>query len=139
MLRAILHATHLSVFLFILFRTHLLPLHTHTPLDLLRGDVTVEEQSPSLLRQSLLHEVQVLVFRGVCLMPQMDSKALQERQKQQMARGLPKQKPIPGVKQVIVVASGKGGVGKSTTAVNLALGLMANDMVRNLLYHYIFY
>ncbi|XP_070776132.1 iron-sulfur cluster transfer protein NUBPL isoform X2 [Enoplosus armatus] len=56
-----------------------------------------------------------------------DSKALQERQKQQMARGLPKQKPITGVKQVIVVASGKGGVGKSTTSVNLALGLMAND------------
>lgn len=45
-----------------------------------------------------------------------DSKALQERQKQQMAKGLPKQKPIAGVKQVIVVASGKGGVGKSTTA-----------------------
>lgn len=46
----------------------------------------------------------------------MDSKVLQERQKQQMAKGLPKQKPIAGVKQVIVVASGKGGVGKSTTA-----------------------
>lgn len=45
-----------------------------------------------------------------------DSKVLQERQKQHMARGLPKQKPIAGVKQVIVVASGKGGVGKSTTA-----------------------
>ncbi|XP_038400371.1 iron-sulfur protein NUBPL isoform X9 [Canis lupus familiaris] len=44
-----------------------------------------------------------------------------------MSRGLPKQKPIEGVKQVIVVASGKGGVGKSTTAVNLALGLAAND------------
>lgn len=45
------------------------------------------------------------------------------RQAEMMARGLPKQAPLPGVKDIVVVASGKGGVGKSTTSGIFLLGI----------------
>ncbi len=38
-------------------------------------------------------------------------------------RGIPTQKAIPGVKNVVAIASGKGGVGKSTVSANIACAL----------------
>jgi ATP-binding protein involved in chromosome partitioning len=51
---------------------------------------------------------------------------------QSAAQGAPG-RGIGGVKYIIAVASGKGGVGKSTTAVNLALGFNQNGLKVGLL------
>ncbi|KAJ8921437.1 hypothetical protein NQ315_003055 [Exocentrus adspersus] len=55
-----------------------------------------------------------------CFSTDLKKADLEKRRKEMMSKGLPKQKPIKGVKHIILVCSGKGGVGKSTASVNLA-------------------
>jgi ATP-binding protein involved in chromosome partitioning len=96
-------------------------------LDLVRdasanGDtarVTLEMPSPEHPAAAALREE-----IGECLRRVPGIARAEVRVDWRVREGESKRPPIPGVKQVVAVASGKGGVGKSTVASNLAAGLL---------------
>ena len=83
---------------------------------------TVELTTPAC---PLKEEIERMCREAVSAIPGVEDVAINmtANVRANVGRGVPQQQVIPGVKNIVAIASGKGGVGKSTVSANVACAL----------------